>query len=98
MRFFKRTNIDLNPEAELKAFFKEYNCKYKVADKKGSSTSKVTRYYFDYQGGHFITSVYDNEGVELCYPNCFDVSMSQLGNMRAICNKFNNIEIGRAHV
>lgn len=91
MRFFKRTNIDLNPEAELKAFFKEYNCKYKVADKKGSSTSKVTRYYFDYQGGHFISSVYDNEGMELCYPNCFDVSMSQLGNMRAICNKFNNI-------
>lgn len=91
MRFFRRTNIDLNPEAELKAFFKEYNCKYKIADKKGTSTAKVKRYYFDYQGGHFITSVYDNEGVELYYPNCFDAPMSQLGNMRAICNKFNNI-------
>lgn len=69
-------------------FLNSYNCKYRTED---DSNEKLARIYFDYQGGHFIAVLKDNNmGVDVNYPSFTDAPYDELQLVRAMCNRFNN--------
>ena len=58
------------------------------------SVSQSHRYYFDYQGGHFIAIFYKPYNVfELLFMNVQEVPMYGLNETRSVLNRFNNISI-----
>lgn len=66
-------------------------CKYQKEEEK---TSKNHRYYFDYQGGHFIAVFYKPYTVfELMFLNIVEVDITDIDVMRSVVNHFNNISI-----
>ena len=70
------------------AFLKACNCQYKLLDE---AEDNQTRFFFDYQGGHFIAVVKNsNVGVEVTYPCFFDVPTNELNLVRGICNRANS--------
>lgn len=69
-------------------FLNSYNCKYNIEDERDE---KLVRIYFDYQGGHFIAVLKDNNmGVDVNYPSFTDAPYDELQLVRAMCNRFNN--------
>ena len=52
------------------------------------------RYYFDFQGGHFIAVFYKPYNVfELLFLSVATVDLNNIDVLRAVCNHFNNISI-----
>lgn len=69
-------------------FLNTYNCKFNIEDE---HDEKLVRIYFDYQGGHFIAVIKDNNmGVDVNYPSFTDAPYDELQLVRAMCNRFNN--------
>ena len=79
----ERTSV----KADFKAFLKQNNCKNtEHYDKK----DKSTRYYFDYQGGHFVADIKDsNRGVDITFPGIADMPVDELPLVRTLCNHYN---------
>ena len=73
------------------AFLKTCNCTYKVIDEPDNNQ---TRFFFDYQGGHFIAVVKNtNVGIEVSYPCFLDTPTDELNIARSICNRGNSYNI-----
>ncbi len=80
----KRSSV----KADFKAFLRQTNCKsHEVYDK----DDKSTRYYFDYQGGHFVADIKGNDrGVDIIYPGIADMPIDELSLVRTLCNHYNS--------
>lgn len=82
-------------EKALRAFFKQYNCKFKVDEPDGEN---FRRYYFDFQSGHFLAFIYkEQEGVEVLFPRMFDTSFDRLSIVRSTCNRANTLSLHFKH-
>lgn len=77
-------------EDRLKDFLSQYNCKFSV-DR--NEETEVVRYYFDYQGGHFVAVIYNKYTLELLFLNVLDVEVQYLNLLRSCCNNFNTSSI-----
>ena len=79
----KRTSV----KADFKAFLRQNNCKSAEYHDKDD---KSTRYYFDYQGGHFVADIKDNNrGVDITFPGIADMPIDELPLVRTLCNHYN---------
>lgn len=68
-------------------FLDSNNCKY---DREDDREEKLERFYFDYQGGHYIAIIKDNNmGVDVNFPSFTDAPTSELQLVRAMCNRSN---------
>ena len=80
----KRTSV----KADFKAFLRQNNCKSAEYHDKDD---KSTRYYFDYQGGHFVADIKDNNrGVDITFPGIADMPIDELPLVRTLCNHYNS--------
>lgn len=52
----------------LKQFFAQYNCKFQIDADDEDKPRGFDRYYFDFQGGHFVAYANRHGGVEVLYP------------------------------
>lgn len=83
----KRKRERTSVKADFKAVMRRNNCKWhEQDDRKGKST----RYYFDYQGGHFVADIKDsNRGVDITFPGIADMPIDELPLVRTLCNHYN---------
>ncbi len=76
-------------EEMLKRFLKNAEIKYDfVADDEKHSRG-YDRYYFSYQGGHFVINVYKTGIVDFFYPGIIEVPIKDLDTVRSVCNQCN---------
>lgn len=69
----------------LSQMLEQLSCDPKWEDSDDSFTAR-----FDYQGGHFVAVVTDNNpNVEISFPFVFGTSTENLGLVRNLCNQFN---------
>ncbi|MDO4511255.1 MAG: hypothetical protein Q4B68_05490 [Bacteroidales bacterium] len=76
-------------EDTLRQFLNDYNCKYSVDKVDEENPRSAHRYYFDFQGGHFVVFAYHGAGIEVMYPRIVDVPERYLHIVRATCNQRN---------
>ncbi len=75
-------------KADFIQFLNAFNCKFKIEDDRDD---KLVRIFFDYQGGHFVAVIKDNNlGVDVNYPSFADAPTDELQLVRAMCNRSNN--------
>lgn len=72
---------------EFKRFLRQNNCRWQEQQDKQDGT---VRYYFDYQGGHFLADIRDNFGVDITFAGILDVPDDDLTLMRMLCNYHNS--------
>ncbi len=78
-------------EEALKAFLGQYNCDYHTSEDKEEN---YKRYFFDFQGGHFIAFVYEGmKGLEVMFPRILDAPMGELNLVRSMCNRSNTLSL-----
>ena len=89
-KFFGKKDIDdrnFSANDDFEQFMRNNNCKFQVET---DDDSQSKRYYFDYQGGHFVEKKKKNgKGVDVTYPGFETVGIDELNLVRAMCNKFN---------
>lgn len=76
----------------LKQFFAQYNCKFQIDADDEDKPRGFDRYYFDFQGGHFVAYANRNGGVEVLYPRILDIPARYIDIVRSVCNTCNFTE------
>lgn len=77
-------------EDTLKQFFAEYNCKFELEADDEEKSRGFNRYFFDFQGGHYVANTFHESGVEIVFPRIVDVPARYLDIVRATCNRCNS--------
>ena len=73
--------------SDFKAFLTQSNCKWRELKQ---PEEKSTRFYFDYQGGHFVADIKDSDrGVDITFPGIADMPIDELPLVRTLCNHYN---------
>jgi len=81
----RRTRINIKKDFE--EFLNDYNCTFTTD---ALDENRGTRYYFDFQGGHFIAIVRaNNDGIEVNMPNVASAPVDALELVRQKCNQHN---------
>lgn len=87
----ENTFNQLSLEQQFAVTLESLQCHFQV-DTEGYKDSH--RYYFDYQGGHFVAVFYKPYNVfELLFLNVMDVPLRSVDEMRSVLNHFNNMSI-----
>ena len=91
-RIFNREAPSTRKKSSVKsdflAFLNNYNCKYNLEDDR---EEKLVRIFFDYQGGHYVAIIKDNNmGVDVNFPSFTDAPTNEIQLVRAICNRANS--------
>lgn len=91
-RIFNREAPSAKKKSSVKsdflAFLNSYNCKYNLEDDR---EEKLVRIFFDYQGGHYVAIIKDNNmGVDVNFPSFTDAPTNEIQLVRAICNRANS--------
>lgn len=73
----------------LKQFFAQYNCKFQIDADDEDKSRGFDRYYFDFQGGHFVAYANRDGGVEVLYPRILDIPARYIDIVRSVCNTCN---------
>ena len=73
----------------LKQFFAQYNCKFELEADDENKSRGFDRYYFDFQGGHFVAYANRDGGVEVLYPRILDIPTRYIDIVRSVCNTCN---------
>ncbi len=73
----------------LKRFFKNYDIKYHFEADIEKHSKGYDRYWFDYQGGHFVAFAYKTSDVDFIYPGVVEVPVADLEIVRSVCNMRN---------
>lgn len=76
----------------LEQFFAQYNCKFQIDADDEDKSRGFDRYYFDFQGGHFVAYANRNGGVEVLYPRILDIPARYIDIVRSVCNTCNFTE------
>ncbi|MBO4814419.1 MAG: hypothetical protein J5523_05625 [Muribaculaceae bacterium] len=90
---FKQLSTQQQPQVEdlFKQFLNNYNCKFSIDQNEGED---YHRYFFDYQGGHYIAIFYDNiQGVEIIFPRFLDTTPDNINVLRSLSNRANSFNI-----
>lgn len=74
----------------LERFLNSNNCKFTLDDSHADNAGGNVKYYFDYQGGHFIAYVYSNGGIEVAFPRMADFPVDSVDIVRGVCNQANS--------
>lgn len=74
----------------LERFLNRNNCKFTRDDSHTDTAGGNVKYFFDYQGGHFIAYVYGNGGIEVAFPRMADFPTDGINIVRAVCNQANS--------
>lgn len=79
----QRTSV----KSDFKKFLRQNNCK---SNEQYNKEDKSTHILFDYQGGHFIADIKDNNrGVDITYPGITSMPTDELPLARTLCNHYN---------
>lgn len=95
MSIFKRNHSTQAPqranESLLKDFLDHFNCKYQTDENK---ENRLKRFFFDFEGGHFIAIVYENKpGIEFLFPRFISTNIDNINTLRMIVNRANAIDV-----
>lgn len=90
-RFKQASAAQPQVEDLFKQFLNSYNCHFNTDH---NEEDHLHRYYFDFQGGHFIAIFYPNiPGVEIIYPRFLDTLPDNINVLRSLCNRANSLNI-----